>query len=122
MIDNNDNKDAPQYRLMVLLDQELPECNRINKVDELVEKFCTNHGTSKNSRKRMQKSLFTVPRSRLDLLPYYSRIAAIFDRVFPDIAEPLVIAVCVDVLNDRRAYPIGDSPTAWAASSMSGHV
>lgn len=76
---------------MVLLEQELPECNRIDKVSELSEKFCTNHGTSKSSRKRMQKSLFAVPRSRLDLLPYYSRIAAIFDRVFADIAEPLVI-------------------------------
>jgi regulator of nonsense transcripts 2 len=75
---------------MVLLEQELPECNRIDKVDELAEKFCTNHGTSKSSRKRIQQSLFSVPRSRLDLLPYYSRIAAIFDRVFPDIAEPLV--------------------------------
>lgn len=89
-IDDDGNKDAPHYKLMALLEQELPECNRIDKVDELAEKFCTNHGTTKNARKRMQKSLFAVPRGRLDLLPYYARAAAIFDRVFPDIAEPLV--------------------------------
>lgn len=76
---------------MVLLEQELPECNRIDKVNELAEKFCTNHGTSKSSRKRMQQSLFSIPRSRLDLIPYYSRIAATFDRVFPDIADQLVV-------------------------------
>jgi regulator of nonsense transcripts 2 len=75
---------------MVLLEEELPECNRIDKVDDLAEKFCTNHGTSKTSRKRMQKELFLVPRSRLDLLPYYSRIATIFDQVYSDIALPLV--------------------------------
>ena len=39
----------------------------------------------------MQKALFSAPRSRLDLLPYYSRTAAIFDRVFSDIAEPLIL-------------------------------
>jgi regulator of nonsense transcripts 2 len=49
-----------------------------------------NHGASKNSRKRLEKALFLVPRSRLDLLPYYSRLAAIFDRVFHDISSPLV--------------------------------
>lgn len=87
---DNENKDTPHYKLMVLLEQELPECNRIDKVNELAEKFCTNHGTSKSSRKRMQQSLFSIPRSRLDLIPYYSRLAAIFDRVFPDIADPLV--------------------------------
>jgi len=88
--EGNENKDAPQYKLKSLLEQELPECNRRDKVDEIAEKFCTNHGTSKSSKKRLQRSLFCVPRSRLDLLPYYSRLAAIFERVFPDIAGSLV--------------------------------
>jgi len=85
-----EEKDTPHYNLMVLFEQELPECNRKDKIDELAEKFCTNHGTSKNSRKRLEKAVFLVPRSRLDLLPYYSRLAAIFDRVYSDIAAPLV--------------------------------
>ena len=75
---------------MVLIEQELPECNRRDKTDELAEKFCTNHGATKKSRTRLKQALFLVPRSRLDLIPYYSRLAAIFDRVFPDIASQLV--------------------------------
>lgn len=75
---------------MVLLEQELPECNRRELIDELAEKFCVNHGTSKNSRKRLTKALLAVPRSRLDLLPYYSRLIAIMDRIFPDICSPII--------------------------------
>lgn len=75
---------------MVLIEQELPECNRRDKIDELAEKFCTNHGAAKKSRNRLKQALFLVPRSRLDLIPYYSRLAAIFDRVFPDLSPMLV--------------------------------
>jgi regulator of nonsense transcripts 2 len=88
--EDSENKDTPHYKLMVLLEQELPECNRRERIDFLAEKFCTNHGTNKNARKRIKKALFLVPRSRLDLIPYYSRLAAIFDRVFPEIASTLV--------------------------------
>lgn len=75
---------------MVLIEEELPECNRRESIDALADKFCTNHGATKNARKRIEKAMFLVPRSRLDLIPYYSRLAAIFDRVFPDISVPLV--------------------------------
>ena len=74
----------------MLLEQELPECNRREQIDEISEKFCTNNGSSKNSRKRLSRTLFLVPRTRLDLLPYYSRMAAILDRVWPDISPSLV--------------------------------
>lgn len=84
------NKDTPHYKLMVLLEQEMPECCRREQVDDLAEKFCTNHGSSKNSRKRLTQTLFLVPRTRLDLLPYYSRMAATLSRVWGDIAESLV--------------------------------
>lgn len=69
---------------MVLLEQELPEASRREKIDELAERFCVNHGSNKNSRKRLYKTLFLVPFARLDLLPYYSRFAAILDRVYSD--------------------------------------
>lgn len=85
-----ENKDTPHYKLMVLLEQELPECNRREQLDEITEKFCTNHGSSKTARKRLHKVLFLVPRSRLDLLPFYSRMTATLDRVWLDIAAPLV--------------------------------
>ena len=75
---------------MVLLEQELPECHRREQIDEITERFCTNHGSSKNSRKRLAKTLFLVPRSRLDLLPYYSRMTATLDRVWGEIGPGLV--------------------------------
>ena len=75
---------------MVLLEQELPECNRREQIDEIAEKFCTNHGSTKNSRKRLIQTLFLVPRTRLDLLPYYGRITATLSRVWSDISESLV--------------------------------
>ena len=85
------DKDTPHYKLQVLLDQELPECNRRESTDLLAEKFCNNHGASKSSRRRLSKALFLVPRTRLDLLPYYARVAAILHRVYPaDIGLPLV--------------------------------
>ena len=69
---------------------ELPECNRREKTDEIAEKFTMNHGASKKSRLRLSKSLFLVPRTRLDLLPYYARVCAILDRVFSDVASSLL--------------------------------
>ena len=86
-----ENKDTPHYKLMVLLEQELPECSRREQIDEISEKFCTNHGSSKNARKRLSETLFHVPRARLDLLPYYSRMAATLGRVWPDIGDSLLI-------------------------------
>jgi len=87
---DEEGKDAPRYKLVALLEEELPECHRREQIDELTERFCTNHGSSKNSRKRLSRSLFLVPRNRFDLLPFYSRMAATIDRVWPDVASPLV--------------------------------
>lgn len=88
---STENKDTPHYKLMVLLEQELPECNRRERIDELSELFCTNHGSSKNSRKRLTQTLFLVPRTRLDLLPYYSRMATTLSRVWPEIGDSLLV-------------------------------
>jgi regulator of nonsense transcripts 2 len=87
---DKENRDTPHYRLMMLLEQELPECHRREQIDEIAERFCSTHGSSKNSRKRLQQTLFSVPQSRLDLLPYYSRMAATVDRVWMDISSILV--------------------------------
>ena len=84
------DKDTPHYKLMVLLDEELPELHSREKTDELAEKFIVNHGSNKNSRKRLTKVLFHVPRTRLDLLPHYSRFLAIVDRVYDDVAAQVV--------------------------------
>lgn len=85
------DKDTPHYRLMTLLEQELPECHQRGQLDELTERFCTNHGSSKNARKRLIRTLFMVPWNRLDLLPFYSRMTATVDRIWSDVAEALVM-------------------------------
>jgi regulator of nonsense transcripts 2 len=84
------DKEAPHYKLKVLLDEEMCECIRCEATDELAERFCVNHGSSKFSRKRLVSTLFSVPQTRLDLLPQYARFAAIVDHVFDDVAAPLV--------------------------------
>ena len=81
---DEENKDTPHYKLMVLLEQELPEASRRERIDEIADRFCANHGSNKKSRKRLYETFFLVPRARLDLLPYYSRFAAIMDRVYSD--------------------------------------
>jgi len=89
-VDSSVDKDTPHYKLKVLLEEEICECNRREVTDELADKFCVNHGSSKSSRKRLTAALFSVPRTRLDLLSQYARFAAIVDRVFDDIAPPLL--------------------------------
>jgi hypothetical protein len=84
------DQNAPHFKLSVLLDEELVECNRREVADELADKFCVNHGSNKNSRKRLTKALFNVPRTRLDLLPQYARFACTVDHVYDDVASPLV--------------------------------
>ena len=60
-------KDTPRYKLTHLLKQELPKASCREKIDKLGDRFCSNHGSNKNSRKRMYKMLFLVLRTRLDL-------------------------------------------------------
>mmetsp|Transcript_4770 Transcript_4770/g.11310 ORF Transcript_4770/g.11310 Transcript_4770/m.11310 type:complete len:1490 (-) Transcript_4770:1647-6116(-) len=88
--ETEENKDTPHYKLMVLLEQELPECCRREQIDEITERFCTNHGSSKTSRKRLSQTLFHVPRTRLDLLPYYARMNATLARVWSELGTALV--------------------------------
>ncbi|KAL7574238.1 hypothetical protein ACA910_012493 [Epithemia clementina (nom. ined.)] len=88
--EEEEDKETPRYKLTVLLEQELPECHGREQIDEISERFCSNHGSSKNARKRLAKTLFQIPHARLDLLPFYSRMAATVDRVWSDTALQLL--------------------------------
>lgn len=89
--DNGEDKETPRYKLTVLLETELPECHRREQIDDISERFCSNHGSSKTARKRLAKALYQIPHARLDLLPFYSRMTATVDRVWSDIA-PMLLA------------------------------
>ncbi|XP_034837774.1 regulator of nonsense transcripts 2 isoform X3 [Maniola hyperantus] len=76
-----------KYALDAFLN-ELPNCINREVIDNAAVDFVLNLNT-KNNRKKLTRVLFSVARTRLDLLPFYSRFAAILYPVLPD--------VCVDL-------------------------
>ncbi|VEL11202.1 unnamed protein product [Protopolystoma xenopodis] len=50
----------------------------------------------KPSRRRLARALVSVPRSRLDLLPFYARLTAALAPVAPDLAAE----VCAGLTNE----------------------
>ncbi|KAI9499281.1 armadillo-type protein [Zychaea mexicana] len=60
-------------------------------IDSAAVEFC--YFNSKNARKRLVKALLNVPRQRVDLLPYYSRLIAILGQYFSDISETVLAAL-----------------------------
>ncbi|CAL5026370.1 unnamed protein product [Urochloa decumbens] len=53
---------------------KLPRCGSRDLVDQLAVEFC--YLNSKANRKKLVRALFSVPRTSLELLPYYSRLVA----------------------------------------------
>lgn len=76
-----------RYALDAFLN-ELPNCINRELIDNAAVDFVLNLNT-KNNRKKLTRVLFSVARTRLDLLPFYSRFASILYPVLPD--------VCVDL-------------------------
>lgn len=75
----------------ILLDAfltHLPNCVNREMIDNAAVEFVVNLNT-KHNKKKLIKALFGVSRIRLDLLPFYSRLAAILYQVIPDVANEL---------------------------------
>jgi regulator of nonsense transcripts 2 len=66
----------------------LPDLNNRDMIDQAAIDFCFLN--SKASRNRLIRVLQEVPRSRQDLLPTYSRLAATLNKYLPDIGKALV--------------------------------
>lgn len=66
----------------------LPESTNREMIDQAAIEFCFLN--SKASRNRLIKVLQDVPRSRQDLLPYYSRLVATLSRYLPDVGKGVV--------------------------------
>nr|CAD7260854.1 unnamed protein product [Timema shepardi] len=66
----------------------LPQCVNREMIDNAAVDFVMTLNTKYN-RKKLVKMLFSVPRTRLDLLPFYARLVAILHPVMPDIATEL---------------------------------
>lgn len=93
MLPDADEEDADTGSLMKMqyeaYIQTLP--NSVNKdlIDKAAVEFCMNFNT-KSNRKKLVRALFTVHRTRYDLLPFYSRFVATLYPCMPDVASDLV--------------------------------
>ncbi|XP_078487138.1 regulator of nonsense transcripts 2 [Ciona intestinalis] len=73
----------------------LKNCVNRDLVDKAAQDFCMNMNTRAN-RKRLARALFNVHRSRLDLLPFYARLAATLNSCIPDVSEHLSLMLLRD--------------------------
>ncbi|XP_006647558.1 regulator of nonsense transcripts UPF2 [Oryza brachyantha] len=68
--------------------QRLPGCVSRDLIDQLTVEFC--YLNSKASRKKLVRTLFNVPRTSLELLPYYSRLVATLSTCMKDVPSMLI--------------------------------
>ncbi|KAJ6681971.1 NONSENSE-MEDIATED MRNA DECAY PROTEIN 2 UP-FRAMESHIFT SUPPRESSOR 2 [Salix koriyanagi] len=68
--------------------QRLRGCVRRDLIDQLTVDFC--YVNSKLSRKKLVRALFNVPRTSLELLPYYSRMVATLSTCMKDVSSMLL--------------------------------
>lgn len=68
--------------------QRLPGCVSRDLIDQLTVDFC--YVNSKSNRKKLVRALFGVPRTSLELLPYYSRMVATLATCMKDVALTLL--------------------------------
>ncbi|XP_073299406.1 regulator of nonsense transcripts UPF2 [Primulina huaijiensis] len=66
----------------------LPSCVSRDLIDQLTVEFC--YLNSKSSRKKLVRALFNVPRTSLELLPYYSRMVATLSTCMKDVSSILL--------------------------------
>ncbi|XP_062222688.1 regulator of nonsense transcripts UPF2-like isoform X2 [Phragmites australis] len=68
--------------------QRLPGCVSRDLIDQLTVEFC--YLNSKANRKKLVRTLFNVPRTSLELLPYYSRLVATLSTCMKDVPSMLL--------------------------------
>lgn len=68
--------------------QRLPGCVSRDLIDQLTVEFC--YLNSKSTRKKLVRALFNVPRTSLELLPYYSRLVATLATCMKDVPTMLL--------------------------------
>ncbi|XP_054280661.1 regulator of nonsense transcripts 2-like isoform X1 [Macrosteles quadrilineatus] len=89
-IEESDNNSANNKILLDGFLNLLSNCVNREMIDNAAIEFLMYHNT-KHHRKKLVKTLFGVPRTRLDLLPFYARLVAILNPLLPDIATDLCL-------------------------------
>ncbi|XP_046682701.1 regulator of nonsense transcripts 2 isoform X2 [Homalodisca vitripennis] len=88
--ENDNNTNSSNKILLDAFLNLLPNCVNREMIDNAAIEFLMYHNT-KHHRKKLVKVLFGVPRTRLDLLPFYARLVAILNPLLPDIATDLSV-------------------------------
>lgn len=86
-LDEDDEPEGSNVSNRMALDAflgQLPHCVNREMIDNTAADFCMNYNT-KSNRRKLVKALFTVHRTRTDLLPFYSRLCAILAPLMPDV-------------------------------------
>ena len=65
----------------------LPNLLSRELVDKAAVEFC--YLNTKSARKRLVKALLTIPKNRLEVIPYYGRLIATLQKCFPDISTAI---------------------------------
>ncbi|CAG0895701.1 unnamed protein product [Cyprideis torosa] len=86
--DAEDTSNPASRVLLTAYLNTLPNCVNRDLIDAHAQQFCLEFNTKAN-RKKLVKTLFSVPRSRLDLLPFYARLVAALAPLLPDIPQDL---------------------------------
>ncbi|XP_063220982.1 regulator of nonsense transcripts 2-like [Bacillus rossius redtenbacheri] len=68
--------------------ENLPKCVNRELIDNSSVNFAMTYNTKLN-RKQLVQTLFSAPRTRVDLLPFYARLVATLSPTMPDIAKEL---------------------------------
>ncbi|RKP17864.1 ARM repeat-containing protein, partial [Rozella allomycis CSF55] len=68
--------------------EKLPSLVNRDLIDQAAVNFC--YLNSKSNRSKLVKAIINVPRTRLDLLPYYSRLIATLNPYFPEIGQEII--------------------------------
>ncbi|XP_074584194.1 regulator of nonsense transcripts UPF2 [Curcuma longa] len=76
--------------------QRLPGCVSRDLIDQLTVEFC--YLNSKTNRKKLVRALFNVPRTSLELLPYYSRMVATLSTCMKDV-PPMLLSMLEEEFN-----------------------
>ncbi|XP_066925747.1 regulator of nonsense transcripts 2-like isoform X2 [Clytia hemisphaerica] len=102
--DDNEEEDPTVGGMAALAEtyfQKLPTCVNRDFIDQASEEFLLKLNT-KGNRKKLVRNLFTVNRTRLDLLPFYSRLVATLTPCLPEIAPDLVYLLKGSFLSHLR--------------------
>lgn len=97
---SEDSKPSTQNIQLDGLFARLPTCGNRDLIDSVAVDFC--YMNNKNARKKLVKTLLSVQRQRVDLLPYYSRLIATLNTYFPDIGEMVLAALTYEFKGLQR--------------------